>query len=262
MKFSIITINYNNAIGLERTIKSIISQSDKNFQYIVIDGGSTDKSVEIINKYAYDIDYWMSESDKGIYNAMNKGIQVATGDYLLFINSGDELYNNDVLKDVSSYNPTHDLVYGDLNRVYPATQNSLLEIAPDNASIYFVLKCSLHHPSTFIKRELFQKYGLYREDLKIVSDWAFFLHLVAFTNTTKIHIPVTIASFNMDGISSDSVLVENEKNKVINETFSPELLDILEFHQNFYVYNRFYHKKIFVIIRKILNIFRQKKNKN
>ena len=101
--FSIITINYNNKDGLLKTIESVLCQTYKDFEFIVIDGGSTDGSREIIEKYAGHIDYWVSEPDKGIYNAMNKGIKVAHGDYLNFMNSGDYFYNENVLNDTLAY---------------------------------------------------------------------------------------------------------------------------------------------------------------
>ena len=88
MKYSIITINYNNRDGLEMTINSVLGQSYQDLEYIIIDGGSTDGSVEVIKKYESRIDYWVSEPDKGVYNAMNKGIGKASGDYLNFMNSG------------------------------------------------------------------------------------------------------------------------------------------------------------------------------
>ena len=89
MKLSIITINRNNAIGLEQTIKSVISLKYSNFEYIVIDGASTDNSIDIIRKYASSITFWISEPDKGIYNAMNKAVDFASGEYIFFLNSGD-----------------------------------------------------------------------------------------------------------------------------------------------------------------------------
>ena len=88
-KISIITINYNNCEGLRRTIESVVNQTCRDFEYIIIDGGSTDGSVDVIKRYADNIDYWVSEPDKGIYNAMNKGIRMATGDYVQILNSGD-----------------------------------------------------------------------------------------------------------------------------------------------------------------------------
>lgn len=98
MKFSIITINYNNCEGLEKTIQSVIEQSYKGYEYIVIDGGSTDGSIDIIKKYEPSITFWVSEKDSGIYNAMNKGIRHSTGEYLNFMNSGDTFYEPEVLK--------------------------------------------------------------------------------------------------------------------------------------------------------------------
>ena len=97
MKFSIITINYNNKDGLEMTINSVLGQSFQGFEYIIIDGGSTDGSIDIIKKYESRIDYWVSEPDNGVYNAMNKGIRKATGDYINFMNSGDAYHSSSAL---------------------------------------------------------------------------------------------------------------------------------------------------------------------
>lgn len=97
MKLSIITINYNNSIGLRKTIESVVSQTDNTFEYIIVDGGSSDGSVDIIKQYADKISQWVSERDGGIYNAMNKGVRMAHGEYIMFLNSGDILYDNNVI---------------------------------------------------------------------------------------------------------------------------------------------------------------------
>lgn len=253
MKLSIITINYNNATGLEATIRSVISQSYKSFEYIVIDGGSTDGSKEIIGKHADKIGYWISEPDKGVYNAMNKGILKARGEYLLFINSGDTLYENEVLEKVFINNPHQDLVYGDLYRIFPDGKTDIA-VMPDHVDINHMFVSTLCHPVTFIKRNLFQKYGLYREDMKIVSDWAFFFKLIVFGRVSQLHLPIIITSFRMDGMSSspeNQDIITFETQKVIKESFSYELLDIYETHSRYY---NFYNKKIFQLGRRIKNI--------
>lgn len=255
MRLSIITINYNNAIGLEKTIRSIISQSFQNFEYIVIDGASTDMSVEVIKKYSDQINHWISEPDNGIYNAMNKGIKYACAEYLLFINSGDTLYNENVLQNIFTQNVKNDLVFGDLHRIFPDGHSDIVN-SPDHIGIDHMLNDTLCHPVTLIRRVLFQKYGLYREDLHIVSDWAFFLKIIAFGNVTQQHIPVTITSFAMDGMSSlpeNKGKIIDECQKVIKESFSPELLEICT---DYGKYAQFYHKNIFTKIRKIKSIFR------
>ena len=102
-QISIITINYNNASGLEKTIRSVVEQTYNEYEYIIIDGASSDKSKEVIQEYQRYIDFWCSEKDSGIYNAMNKGIQKASGEYLLFLNSGDVLNNSAVLADIHGF---------------------------------------------------------------------------------------------------------------------------------------------------------------
>lgn len=253
MKLSIITINYNNADGLKETIESIINQSYKDFEYIVIDGGSKDDSKKIIESYTEKITYWISEPDKGIYNAMNKGILKSNGDYLLFINSGDTLFNSTVLEVVFAHNPDKDLVYGDLHRIFPDGTTDIAAM-PDHVDINQMFTSTLCHPVTFIRRELFQKYGLYREDLKIVSDWAFFFKLIVFGRVSQVHLPITITSFKMDGMSSNPEnqdIITSETQRVIREGFSYELLHIYETHAK---YSAFYNKQIFRLGRKIRNI--------
>ncbi len=261
MKLSIITINYNNSSGLRNTIQSIISQTYTNFEYLVIDGNSTDGSKDVIEEYSKKIDYWTSEPDSGVYNAMNKAIRIAKGEYLLFINSGDTLYDQQVLEKIFINNPNEDLVYGDLHRIFPNGSTDITPM-PEVVDINHMFTSTLCHPVTFIKRDLFQKYGLYREDLKIVSDWAFFFKVIVFGRVSQKHYPIVVSSFMMDGMSSspenESIIIF-ETQKVIQESFSYDLLEIYESHKKYY---DFYNKRIFKIGRKVKNIFKCILNKS
>ena len=200
-QLSIITINRNDAQGLEKTLESIWKkQSFKDFEHIIIDGASTDNSINIIKKYASHLSYWVSEPDKGIYNAMNKGIIKAKGNYLLFLNSGDWL-ENDILARVFKENFTEDIVYADLYQ-YRNADDIQISPYPDKLTLPFIYNYSLGHPSTFIKRELF-KNMLYEEKYRIISDWAFFIKQILLFNRTTKHLNFAVSYFNVYGISSD-----------------------------------------------------------
>jgi glycosyltransferase involved in cell wall biosynthesis len=199
---SIITINYNNAAGLEKTILSVMSQTFSDVEHIVIDGNSSDGSKDIIVKYSNRLAYSISEPDGGIYNAMNKGIRAAKGRYLLFVNSGDILQNPGSLAAVVPFITGEDLVYFDLALQLPS---GVIDIKtyPDLLTFLHFKDSSLPHPATFIKKELFDTIGYYNESLKIISDWAFFLIAVCKYNVRYKHIPQVFSTFYLDGISSD-----------------------------------------------------------
>jgi glycosyltransferase involved in cell wall biosynthesis len=201
MKLSIVTINLNNSNGLTKTIESVINQSFNDFEYLIIDGASNDGSVDIIRKYGDRINYWISEKDKGIYHAMNKGIGVAKGEYLLFLNSGDFLCNNSVLENFLNETNGTDIIYG---RQYCEHPNG--ELVPYLNPDFLLIKdffwgYSLPHQSTLIKRELFYKYGFYDESLKLSSDWKFFILAIFKWNCTYILRDMFVATFNLNGIS-------------------------------------------------------------
>ena len=139
MKYSIITVNYNNKNGLEMTIKSVLGQTCKDFEYIIIDGGSTDGSVEVIKKYASRIDYWVSEPDKGVYNAMNKGIRKATGDYLNFMNSGDAYHSTSALEIIAGLHSDDDIIIGGY---YDSTRGIAHVIPPQDVTLLTLMKFS------------------------------------------------------------------------------------------------------------------------
>ena len=220
MKLSIITVNLNNRDGLQKTIDSVVSQTFKDFEWIVIDGGSTDGSKELIEQYADHFAYWVSEPDKGIYNAMNKGIRVAKGEYLQFLNSGDWLCDASALERCFSHSFSADIVYGDLFFCDGETQHRYSY--PDNLTLYFLYNLSLGHCASFIKRELFTN-NPYNEELKIVSDWEFFLKQ-ALNNSIFEHINEDIACFDTKGISSgNNQLVHDERKKVIQTALPPML---------------------------------------
>ncbi|MCC5612987.1 glycosyltransferase, partial [Nostoc sp. CHAB 5834] len=168
-RLSIITINFNNAPGLQKTIASVVAQSSKEIEYIIIDGGSTDESVAIIAQYSDKITYWISEPDQGIYQAMNKGINRATGDYCQFLNSGDWLVDNQVVERMLNPVPTCSILVGNLLLVQ---QNGVIRkdsFQYQEISFLAFYRGTLNHSSAFIKRSLFKTYGLYDESLAIVA---------------------------------------------------------------------------------------------
>jgi glycosyltransferase involved in cell wall biosynthesis len=213
INFSIITINLNKARGLQKTIVSIVNQSCNDFEYIIVDGGSTDGSVEIIKQFADKITWWASEPDSGIYNAMNKGIVRAKGEYILFINSGDYLFDSEVLdKSSKSIDPAADIISGNL-MMTEGSEKTIVN-PPEEVSLYYCLYHGLTHPNTFIRRSLFDKYGLYNEENKIVSDWEFFLVALGLNNASYQAIDVIVAAFNNDGVSAkpyDPLLLKETK---------------------------------------------------
>lgn len=174
MKYSIITINYNNKDGLRKTIESVINQTYRDFEYIVIDGGSTDGSADVLQEYNSQITYWVSEPDKGIYNAMNKGITKAKGDYLNFMNSGDCFYDGNVLQKIVNSGISTDMIIGKDYWYNPKTKKDFATILPLRIEMFTFYKGSLPHQSTFFKRTLFNE-TLYDEKLKVVSDWKFYI---------------------------------------------------------------------------------------
>lgn len=199
MKLSIITINFNDKKGLEKTIKSVTSQSFNDMEYIVIDGGSTDGSCEVIKEHVSNIDHWVSESDNGIFNAMNKGLDRSSGEYCLFLNSGDYLLDG-VLHKVFANDLTDDIAYGDL-RV--KSGEACEDIAfPEYITFFNLFTAYLPHPSTFIKKRCFEAIGGYDEKYAIVSDWAFFAKAIGKYNFSTKHIPLTISCHSLGGISS------------------------------------------------------------
>jgi glycosyltransferase involved in cell wall biosynthesis len=226
LKLSIITINYNNLAGLKKTMSSVVNQAWKEFEYVVIDGGSTDGSAAYIESQSDTVDYWISERDKGIYNAMNKGIAQASGEYLLFLNSGDHLYSDIVLKNCHKFLVEKDLVYFNLNFVDKT--NSRISKYPEILSFSHFIHGSLPHPATFVKKQLFQIVGLYDEEFEIVSDWKFFILALFKYNCTYYKVDETLSTFYLDGISSTCDFSE-ERNKVLKEYFSGFICDYEEF---------------------------------
>lgn len=228
-KISIITINYNNLSGLKKTVESVVNQTWKEFEYIVIDGGSIDGSEAYIESQSEHINYWVSEPDKGIYNAMNKGILKATGDYLLFLNSGDHFCSDSSLQENQNRIAIHDLIYFNLNVIDGS--NIFVKKYPDYLSFSYFTKDTLPHPATFIRASLFSKLGIYDEGLKIVSDWKFFLESICKFNCSYIRVDETLTTFYLDGLSSDpknKVLIFEESQQVLKSGFQAFINDISE----------------------------------
>ena len=221
MKFSIITINYNNVEGLRNTVKSVVNQTYTDYEFIIIDGGSTDGSVEVIKEYANKITYWVSEPDKGIYNAMNKGIEVANGEYLNFMNSGDCFYNNDVLQKVADYHLEKDMIVGHDYHYNEDLKLGHVSLEPMRLSMITFYEETLAHQSTFFKKCLFQEYQ-YDESYKFVSDWIFYLRKIVAEEKTVIFIPDIICKREAGGITErQNAKSQEEKRQYLKIFLAP-----------------------------------------
>lgn len=213
MKVSIITVNLNNADGLKKTLESVRIQTDKDFEYIVIDGGSTDSSLDFIEEYSAVITKFISELDTGVYNAMNKGIKLATGDFCLFLNSGDYLYDEDVLKKINKLNLKDNTVYyTDAQFIKNGVLEKKLSYNFKVDSFFFASFYALNHQNTLISRDLFNTYGYYDESLRIQSDWYAFL-IFSLQNSVSFNYikDLIISVYDLTGISSNENNVEQIK---------------------------------------------------
>lgn len=200
MRYSIITVNFNNKEGLRQTIESVIHQTFQDFEFIVIDGGSTDGSADVLKEYDDQITYWISEKDNGIYNAMNKGIAKATGDYLNFMNSGDCFYTSDVLENVANYESDADFIVGKDYHYNKKTQKGHASVQPPRTTMIHFFMATLDHQSSFIKRELFDD-SLYDESYRLVSDWIFYTEKIVKENKKVQFIPDIISRREEGGLS-------------------------------------------------------------
>lgn len=228
-KLSIITINLNNAEGLEKTICSVINQTYSDREYIVIDGGSTDSSVDVIKKYADKLTYWVSEPDAGIYNAMNKGIRKTSGDYCQFLNSGDWLVAPDVTERMMEGMPDCAIYYGNMITMQKGKPRVDKGFEGKPITLLDLFLYTINHSPAYIRRDLFGKYGLYDETLKIVSDWKFYLIAVGLNNESVAYRDVNVAMFDVTGISNLNLsLCREERETVIRGLINNNITRDLE----------------------------------
>ena len=295
MKLSIITINYNNASGLRRTLASVASQTYRDIEHIIVDGGSTDGSVDVIKEYVRNVErmneltnegihvVWLSEPDKGIYNAMNKGIEVALGrrivnsfnrsersedknhgieialgrrvvntnhtsnithntsqeslcDYVQILNSGDLLAAPDVTERMmnalhsfirSTLNDKIDvpILYGNMVK-FDYTNNRILGKSREvEYSLRQYYSSTMNHDCCYFRRNLFDTYGLYDENLKIVSDWKWFLQAIGLGHVKPVYVDIDVTIFDVSGISETNLALRNqERRQVLKELLPPAIL--------------------------------------
>jgi len=201
---SIITINYNNLAGLQKTMQSVFEQSFSDYEYIIIDGGSKDGSKEYIEQYKDRLAYWVSEKDKGIYDAMNKAILQSRGCYLEFLNSGDVFCSSNVLDECFNIikDQSCDIVYGQIRAEW---QGSLREIIfPSQMSLYFLKQYAINHQACFYKRTFLNQIGYYNLDYSLAADYELMLRCVVGGATFQA-LKFPIVEYDMNGVSSNKM---------------------------------------------------------
>ncbi len=229
-KISVITVCRNEEDRILKTAQSISAQGFKDYEWILIDGASTDRTQAILEKFRPQIRHFVSEPDSGIFNAQNKGLKLATGEWLLFLNGGDFLVNSMVLENIAPKLTDASIVYGDIY-IEDSLGNLSFGRSPSNITFSHLMHSTIWHPSAFIRRESFDLCGLYDESFKIVADYDFFLRAIVKYQLKTEYVPLPIAQFNTLGISSSKKfelehLAERKRSQM--QYFSPEAIAIYE----------------------------------
>lgn len=222
MKVTIITVCKNAQGTIEATIKSVLSQNYKNIEYIVIDGKSTDKTLNILHKYKNQISAIVSESDHGLYFAMNKGIAKSTGDILYFLNSGDQLFDNNTISNiVKVFKKTNsDIVYGDIELYESGNQVKRILRRQDHVSNFYLVHDTIYHQSIFAKKHIFKKYGKFDTRYKLQADYEWILRLIIRNNVPFYYSSQTVAIFLRGGLSFNEIESFKERFTILPRYFN------------------------------------------
>ena len=239
MKLSIVTINYNNVVGVQKTLQSVFVQTCHDIEHVVVDGGSNDGSRDAIKDYANKVSYsvlWVSEPDQGIYNAMNKGLRMSTGDYIQILNSGDCLASNDIIERMlaaleEAGNPS--ILYGNMVKCFSDGRKMVDKcFAGQEITMLGMYTGTLNHDPAYIRRDLFEKYGYYDENLKIVSDWKWYMQAIVLGVEKPKYVDLDVTLFDMSGISEVNLgLRDAEKRQELEKMLPlPILADYDKWH--------------------------------
>ena len=211
-------------------MQSVATQSFKEFEYIVVDGASTDGSIEVVKLFESKIAHlkWVSEPDSGIYNAMNKGIRMASGDYIQILNSGDCLAKEDVIERMLSALENAgvpSILYGNMVKCFPDGYSMVdKSFAGQEITMLGMYKGTLNHDPAYIRRDLFDKYGFYDESLKIVSDWKWYLQAIILGDEKPKYVDLDVTLFDMTGISETNKELDKEERKKVLEQLFPKTI--------------------------------------
>lgn len=207
MRVSIITVVYNNSSTIKSAIESVLSQTYKDIEYIVVDGASTDGTVDIIKEYGDRIDKFVSEPDKGIYNAMNKGIKLSTGDIVGILNSDDFFTNNSIIQNiVDSFDNDIDAIYGDIQFVDPNNLNKIVRYYSSERFKRSSFKYGFMpaHPSFYVRRKFYEELGLYKEDYKIGADYELLVRFLYCNNLKTKYLKFPFVCMRTGGVSNQN----------------------------------------------------------
>ena len=199
VKLSVITVCYNEKHRLERTIKSVAAQDYPEIEHIIIDGGSSDGSIDIINSHAQSNCKWISEKDNGVYDAMNKGIDLASGDWINFLNAGDCYHNDNIVKKVlSSKKPDTNLIYGDtylFSSKHEPIRRLNAEILTRKTIRKGMIVC---HQAIFVKKDIMPKYNL---SFKLLADYSWLIDIMKNNNVNLVYINIPVVNYELGGLS-------------------------------------------------------------
>lgn len=237
MTLSIITINYNNIEGLRKTIKSVLSQTWHDYEWIIIDGGSDDGSRKLIedtvdNLKTSDfnpITYWCSEHDNGIYNALNKGISHCQGTYINCMNSGDEFYESTTLEQVFATSHDSDIIFG--NSLHYSKDKTFISQYPSSIDIYFMYHSNICHQAMFVRTELL-KASPFDERYRICADYAKWMEFMMLGYTFK-YVPNMVCRFDMTGMSNTGNAIYSEREKIKKALLPAYIFPLIHEHDKY-----------------------------
>jgi glycosyltransferase len=220
MRISIITIAYNNESDIEKTIQSVINQTYTNYEYIIVDGASKDNTMKIVEKYKDKISIIISEPDKNLYDAINKGIKMASGDVVGLIHAGDRLYDSNVFKKISNHfiDNNIDILYGHSKIVNLRDKPKRINISPEYKHSLARWGWMPSHQSIYVKKNLFEKYGYYRTDLGGAGDYEWFIRYFYLNKLRIKRLDTFIVKFSLGGMSTKSYSDKfKNKHKIITK---------------------------------------------